>query len=773
MRGAWLLAWGMAVATAAGNASGQRLVDLELTGRYQELEQVVEKRLEREPRSTSLVASLCIAYSKVKRYGRLFDCLDDLERRIAAGDWKFVADRGDISDSDATPLPHLLRAEAFLELGDYARAAEQARTAMSRVREHMIAGVWPPKMYQLQSLGILALSHALAGQADAAGTVLKELEEFSIGFLGRSVFVPLRTNAVARVYMALRDYPKVREATQAEAGLWDRQTWWMNNLAWGYSGGDGRETLVVLPKLLMRGISAYETKDIEAAKAALDGMLRHNRIRDFGELHWLALYYRALVDEAEKDLEGAIRRYREAVEVIDQQRASISSESSKIGFVGDKQAPYGRLVLALAARGAWADALEAVERSKARALVDLLASKKDFVAPDAPKVREILARLDEADLASRAVEFQSAGARPAAVRTLALARSELAAAAPETASLVTVGTVPVGDLQRRLPPDETLVEFFYHSEVLLTFVLSSRGLTAVQGDARGLAAQVASLRKAVGDPADPEWRPLAIGLYERLWKPIARHVSTEKVLVVPHGALHYLPFGALQEEGGRVLLEAHAIRLLPSASVLRFLRPPVEGKSSAILALGNPDLDDAKLDLAHAETEARAIAGSDAGSRLLVRKEASETNFKAAGSLFSRVHFASHGEFHPNAPLRSGLRLAADAANDGLLSVGELYSLHLDADLVTLSACETGLGDVAGGDDVVGLTRGFLYAGTRSIVASLWSVDDKATAELMQAFYANLGTMDKSQALRQAQLALRRTYEAPFFWAAFQLTGQR
>jgi len=97
--------------------------------------------------------------------------------------------------------------------------------------------------------------------------------------------------------------------------------------------------------------------------------------------------------------------------------------------------------------------------------------------------------------------------------------------------------------------------------------------------------------------------------------------------------------------------------------------------------------------------------------------------------------------------------------------------MRLESDLVTLSACETGLGKVASGDDVVGLTRGFLYAGAATIVASLWKVDDRATAELMRRFYDNLGRMDKLEALRQAQLETRKAFPAPFFWAAFQLIG--
>ena len=115
--------------------------------------------------------------------------------------------------------------------------------------------------------------------------------------------------------------------------------------------------------------------------------------------------------------------------------------------------------------------------------------------------------------------------------------------------------------------------------------------------------------------------------------------------------------------------------------------------------------------------------------------------------------------------------LAPDSRSGGMLSVDKIYSLDLDADLVTLSACETGLSLIANGDDMVGLTRGFLYAGSSSVVASLWKVDDRATAELMKSFYTELLNSDKVEALRKAQLETKKKYPHPYYWASFQLTG--
>jgi CHAT domain-containing protein len=142
------------------------------------------------------------------------------------------------------------------------------------------------------------------------------------------------------------------------------------------------------------------------------------------------------------------------------------------------------------------------------------------------------------------------------------------------------------------------------------------------------------------------------------------------------------------------------------------------------------------------------------------------------GSGFSMLHFATHGKFNADTPLNSGLYLAKGRDADGILTVGDLYGLNFDSDLVTLSACETGLGKVANGDDVIGLTRGFLYAGARSIVASLWEVDDAATEQLMVSFYGNLKDHDKREALRLAQIETRTKFPHPMFWAAFQIVGR-
>jgi len=750
------------------------LTDLEMLGRYAELERAAEQRLAGQAQATtSVLGPLCLAYSRVKRYDKLFNCLDRLEQQIKSGDSILETDKSMVSDSDATPLPNMLRAEAHIELGDYAKAIEEAQAALASVQDRLPYGIRPAKIYRLSLLGTLGLAYALGGDRANALERVKQLEDFAVGFLGNAIVLPFRANALARIHMALGQYRQALDQVQDEDSAWRRSAWFLNNAAWGYSGDDGVEVRVVLPRMLIRAKCHAELGALDEARQILDAMLRSARIADHGELYWLALFERGLLGERQGRLAEAISHYTRAVGVIEQQRSTINTEANKIGFVGDKQAVYGQLIAALIEQGRAAEAFDYVERSKSRALVDMLASKKDFAAQDPAQARLALAQFDAADLNARAEDGGAGPAdRAAGLRNLQVARQALQSAAPELSTLVAVSSVPSAELGALVGADETLIEYYYQGNNLYVFTLDRERLLAARLDATELAAQVQGLRQALEDTQSAAWQEPARGLYRRLWQPVEKLVARNNVVIVAHGALHYLPFAVLQDDAGKFLVDRYGLRFLPSASVLKYLRPALQKREAQLLALGNPDLDDPRLDLAFAEGEAKRVASLYPGSRLLLRKSASESNFRKAGSAFSRIHFASHGKFQADEPLKSGLYLARDADNDGVLTVGELYSMNLDADLVTLSACETGLGKIASGDDVVGLTRGFLYSGVRSIVASLWSVDDEATAALMQAFHANLAALNKREALRQAQITTRASFSHPYFWAAFQLTGR-
>lgn len=202
-----------------------------------------------------------------------------------------------------------------------------------------------------------------------------------------------------------------------------------------------------------------------------------------------------------------------------------------------------------------------------------------------------------------------------------------------------------------------------------------------------------------------------------------------------------------------------------SASVLRFVLEKRKEAGNTLLALAYPE---DKYFAKEVETAARLY-----DTQPLVGEDATESVVKARAGEYSFVHLSVDGELNEHNPLFSAVLLAPDEENDGRLEVHEVYGLDLgETDLVVLSACETKLGKLLGGDEIVGLHRAFIYAGTPSVVASLWSVEARSTAVLMERFYEHLKKgMNKAEALRQAQLETMRDYPNPFYWAGFSLVG--
>lgn len=316
-------------------------------------------------------------------------------------------------------------------------------------------------------------------------------------------------------------------------------------------------------------------------------------------------------------------------------------------------------------------------------------------------------------------------------------------------------------------------------------------------------------------------------LYNLLVEPAEKWIAAgERILLVPDGPLHLLPFAALTRKDGRHLVEWKPLSTVLSGTVFAELKKQrrdtdavAEPSARQWVAFGDPwfpprlvesrpeDIGEARLRsfstraqlrwkrLPQSRREVEEIAALFPADRrrTYVDRDASEERAKAVGKSARIVHFATHGFVDDRSPFDSGLVLSipedlAEGRDNGLLQVWEIFeSVRLDADLVVLSACETGIGEIRGGEGIIGLTRAFQYAGARSVLASLWRVEDEATAELMQRFYRHLRAgKAKDEALRAAQLELirrplrvpdgrggwiERNAAAPYFWAALQLVG--
>jgi CHAT domain-containing protein len=231
---------------------------------------------------------------------------------------------------------------------------------------------------------------------------------------------------------------------------------------------------------------------------------------------------------------------------------------------------------------------------------------------------------------------------------------------------------------------------------------------------------------------------------------------------VPHDILHAVPFHALHD-GARDALDRWEFAYAPSAAVWRACRTRPEPVADRSLLFGVPDSQ-----IAFVSEELAGLQGIVPNASVYEGDRATIDAVPHDGA-YRYIHFATHAIFRRDNPLFSGLRLA-----DGWLVAGDLYRRRLECSLATLSACQTGASALAPGDETLGLTRAFLHAGARAVMASLWMAHDAATAELMQACYAGLAQgQGRAAALRAAQQAVRSRYPHPYHWAAFALIGAR
>jgi CHAT domain-containing protein len=338
---------------------------------------------------------------------------------------------------------------------------------------------------------------------------------------------------------------------------------------------------------------------------------------------------------------------------------------------------------------------------------------------------------------------------------------------------------------------------------------------------------LANRQKRVQDAEQQYWKE-ATALSAMLLTTAASKLGQKRLLVVADGALQYIPFNALPAPGSTgnpvPLMVDHEISYDSSASTLVLIR---NGKrqhepSGAVAVFADPvfEADDPRLTIQRqtpdaslqaqnneqflqqafrdvgvswagrsiprllaSREEAKAVldATSGAVNRAAIGFDADKANATAAGlNDYRIIHFATHGVFDSEHPELSGLLLSrfdsSGRPKEGFLRLDDIYNLELSADLVVLSACNTGLGKDIKGEGLVGLVRGFMYAGTRRVVASLWKVDDDATAELMKEFYQQMLQQGRSPAaaLRAAQLAMwqKQRWRAPYFWGAFVLQGE-
>ena len=425
----------------------------------------------------------------------------------------------------------------------------------------------------------------------------------------------------------------------------------------------------------------------------------------------------ALGNEAE-----AAQSLDQALIVFDQARSQFRSDEFKMGLFSDLQVVFERAIGMHSRLGQADKAFDISERSRSRALLDAVAGRAELKG-DAGKALDAAA------------------------------------------------------LQAMLQPDEIVVAYHALPDRLMAWTLSKDGVreatfsTALKRD--DLARLVDAYRDAL-IKLNPNAQKIGDQIGQLLLAPLSIEAG-KRIIIIPHGPLHYLPFQALRLDG-KYLIERNPISIAPSISIAARLAQRTPTTRAQLLAFGNPTIDANVADpLPGAEREVRELSQQFPGAKLFFNAEANKSNFRANAPQSPLVHIAAHAMADTLDPLHSKVLLADENGQPNYLEAKDVLGMDLDGvALLALSACESGLGRVDNGDEVLGFTRSFLSAGTSTLLASLWPVSDAATETLMTTLYADLAKGDAVQdAMRDAQRAVLANPATahPYYWAPFNLIG--
>ncbi|WP_233888767.1 CHAT domain-containing protein [Paraburkholderia flagellata] len=425
------------------------------------------------------------------------------------------------------------------------------------------------------------------------------------------------------------------------------------------------------------------------------------------------------------DRARAREAWLQALDDSESVRARFRSDEFKTGLFADTQTVFEETIALVVEDGDYETAWSLSERSRARALLDVVRNR-------------LAARVDPQQLNGRVLSLD--------------------------------------EVRAALRPNEAIVEFQSLPKEMIVWVVRSDGLKGVTLPVaqKDMALAVKDFRNAIING-----RPQALTYGARLGTLLIDPLGLrpeERLIIVPNGALHYMPFQALRT-GQQYLIQQHPIALAPSASVAIQLVHRQQRVASDLVAFGNPRIAP-EFDLPGAEAEVRGIAPLFTKKETLLKSAVTRTAFDDKAPTGRVVHVATHAEADTIDPLHSRILLApASQPADGpdSLLAEDIYNLKFnEVALVTLSACETALGRIERGDEIMGFTRAFFYAGASALIVSMWPVADESTELTMHTFYASLTGGDEAiDAMRKAQLAVlaNSKFSHPFYWAPFDLMG--
>jgi CHAT domain-containing protein len=516
-------------------------------------------------------------------------------------------------------------------------------------------------------------------------------------------------------------------------------------------------------------------------------------------LHTRGLLQRAAGLDAE-----AVSSFRMAVDNVERIRGALQAERFRAAFHGNRLAIYEDLVTAALDQAdgqSLADAFAGIERAKSRSLLDLAQGALDTVdlqasdeadAVEAGIIGELgrlraelnarYSRLADESFAGRESAATGVWQEEIAARERQIESLESRLATARGVAGLYRPPVDLAGVQALVTSDTALVEYFVAGGELLALVVRGdsvrvfRRLARVEELSDRVRRMHFQIRRALRPGATEGLRGKRLvqdarrelqALFEILVDPLkGAFGGARRLLIVPHGILHTVPFHALWD-GQRYLVESHELAYAPSASLLASLGGPTvrdaAGDRSLVLGVSDERAP-------YIESEVRQVAAALNAPHPHRGAEATVARLKQGARRAEIIHVACHGHFSAQHARSSGLKLA-----DRWLSLGEICELSLRSPLVTLSGCETGRNVIGTGDELLGLVRGFIAAGAAALVVSLWTVNDKSTGHLMSCFYNQIAGLREDfrmmKALRAAQLELMAARPHPAIWAPFILIG--
>lgn len=478
--------------------------------------------------------------------------------------------------------------------------------------------------------------------------------------------------------------------------------------------------------------------------------------------------------------------FSKAVAIVDDLRSPLASDEFSMAFLASRLAPFENLAQLHLSEGRVADAFRAIERGRSRTLLDALdrgTARKDANRDLRSQWEGLRRELNFYYTRLGRLAPEEAGRLQNDIRDT---EARLVSVARQISSLSTnaengrrhrTEDLDLSVLKDRLGSGRSLIEFIEIGQEVAAFIIDHKKIRFVRGlgttddvsrALEDLHFQFGGLRYGLSALSRflPEMKRKTkvclMRLYDQLLRPIEKHLKGDHLVIVPAGPLHYVPFSALHDGNG-YLIERFETSSAPSAAVWSRLtrRTPKTPRDPLLVGFA-----DEKIPLV--ENEVHRIGRIFPGSKTLTGKGASFSAFSQSAAEHDLIHLACHGQFRPENPMFSSLHLA-----DGWITVNDICSQTIKAQLVTLSACETGLSKLFPGDEVLGLVRGFLMAGAGSMIVSLWTVNDDATTRLMSAMYRELRSGTSiATSIRRSQLAFVKKDEHPYFWSSFILIGK-